>query len=175
MNPNHAVWRKGRDGKWCLFGTLALLSDRRGPIPVKLKDGSTEHRRVIWNSKPFDVDGVQYCFAQAEEKRRCESCDGWHLRQEVRSLYGKGKGAFWFPDQKTCNCGGLLAKATPLPKNGRTLEELADAIDEKKEITDEEMEFISRLAYQEKDLLARCCLNNYHQTYSHPEQDFSQL
>lgn len=37
------------------------------------------------------------------------------------------------------------------------------------------MEFINRTAYQENNLLARCCLINYHQAYTHPEQDFSEL
>jgi hypothetical protein len=129
---------------------------------------------VLWNSKPFLIDGVQYCYATAEEKRRCESCGGFHLRQEVRCLYGKPN-ISWCQGQKTCNCGGLLAKATPLPTNRRTIEDLSDAIDQRKEITDEEMEFINRMAYQEKDLLARLCLIAYHQTYDHPEQDFSQL
>lgn len=55
------------------------------------------------------------------------------------------------------------------------LEDIADAIDRREEITDEEMEFINRLAYQEKDLLARCCLITYHENYTHPETDFSQL
>lgn len=103
----HAVWRKGRDGQWVLFGPFALLSDRRGPIRVQCKDGKIEHRKVIWNSKPFLVDGVPHCYATAEEKRRCESCDGWHLRQEVLNLNGK-PGVFWCRDQKTCNCGGFL-------------------------------------------------------------------
>lgn len=34
-----------------------------------------------------------------------------------------------------------------------TLESLADAIDRREEITDEEMDYINRMAYQEKDLL----------------------
>lgn len=55
-----------------------------------------------------------------------------------------------------------------------TLEDIADAIDRREEITDEEMEFVNRMAYQEKDLLARCCLISYLQNYDH-EQDFSQL
>ena len=109
MNPQqYAVWRKGRNGEWCLFGSFALLSDRRGPIRVQGKDGAIEHRKVIWNSKPFDVGGVPHCYAMAEEKRRCESCNGWHLRQEVRSLYGKPN-IRWCQGQKTCDCGGLLA------------------------------------------------------------------
>ena len=56
-----------------------------------------------------------------------------------------------------------------------TLDQLADAIDRREEITDEEMEFINRMAYQENDLLARLCLVTYLQTYDQPETDFSEL
>jgi hypothetical protein len=114
LPQQHAVWRKGRDGQWCLCGPLSLLQDRRGPIRVQCKDGSVEHRRVIWNSKPFDVDGVPHCYAMAEEKRKCESCDGWHLRQQVLDLNGKNKDVRWCHGQKTCDCGGLLALPTSI-------------------------------------------------------------
>lgn len=56
-----------------------------------------------------------------------------------------------------------------------TLEDIADAIDRREEITDEEMEFVNRMAYLENDLLARCCIINYQANYEQPETDFSQL
>lgn len=111
MKPQqqHAVWRKGRDGKWSLFGPASILQDRRGPIKVQLRDGTMEHRKVIWTSKPFDVGGISHCYATAEEKRRCESCGGWHLRQQVLELNGKHRDVLWVHGRETCNCGGLLA------------------------------------------------------------------
>ncbi len=91
-----------------LFGPESLLKDRRGAIPIKSKDGSIEHRRVIWNSKPFDFEGVPHCYAKAEEKRRCVSCGGYHLRNDVRNLNGEHRDIRWCRDQSDCDCAGLL-------------------------------------------------------------------
>lgn len=91
-----------------VFGPFTLLSDRRGPIAIKLGNGTIEHRKVVWNSKPFPVDGVAHCFARVEEKRRCASCGGYHLHAAVRSLSGKHRDVRWCKEQNDCDCAGLL-------------------------------------------------------------------
>lgn len=105
----HAVWRKCRNGDWMLYGPAWILRSRSGPVQVRRSDGTIEHRHVWWTSKPFDVDGVQYCFGKAEEKRLCLDCGGYHLRAKVGELFGKGIGARWCAGQETCSCGGALA------------------------------------------------------------------
>ena len=108
----HAVWRQGKNGEWLLFGPLAVLMDRRGPVDVLKRDGTLERRRVVWRSAPFLVDGIEYCFARPAEKRRCIACDGWHHMDQVRSIYAGGTmktGAYWRHGEKTCSCGGALA------------------------------------------------------------------
>jgi len=112
QQQNHAVWRadKKNPGEWLLFGPANLLKDRRGPIPVKRQDGTIEHRRVIWSSKPFDISGVPHCYARSEEKRPCEACGQMHLRAEVLGLNGKHRDVRWCQGETDCNCGGLLEK-----------------------------------------------------------------
>jgi hypothetical protein len=102
------VWRKRRNGEWMLFGPAFMLQSRMGKIPVTRADGTTEHRRVWWNSKPFMVNGQEYCYGYPEQKRKCRDCGGLHLRDEV---VGNGfKGAYWVRDAEDCSCGGYLAR-----------------------------------------------------------------
>ncbi len=112
--PTHyAVWRKRQSGEWMLFGPRSVLSDRRGPVDVRKADGTFEKRRVVWTSKPFTIDGVEYCFGKAAEKRPCHACEGWHHFDEVNAIYGggtMGTGAFWRKAEKWCSCGGYLSK-----------------------------------------------------------------
>lgn len=94
-----AVWRKGRDGEWVVFGPAAVML-QQGKVCIRKKDGSKEYRRLYHVSKPFKIEtGEEYCYGHAEEKRNCIACGRMHLRREVTGGDWGGR------DDKTCDCG----------------------------------------------------------------------
>lgn len=114
QKPVHAVWRadKKNPGQWLVFGPAWLLK-ALGVVPIQKADGSVEHRRLIWTSIPFDVDGVPHCYGRPAPKRFCDHCGQFHSREEVRAVFGgaPGTGAYWRHGEETCSCGGKLGKA----------------------------------------------------------------
>lgn len=102
---DYAVWRKNRDGSWSLFGPTRIMK-LPGAVKVLRKDGTFEHRKIWSVSKEFAVDGENYCFGRPEERRFCLSCEGMHLRGEIRGVFG----GVWVPGEKDCDCLGKLDK-----------------------------------------------------------------